>query len=158
MQRAIRILRIALPILFLGFILLIALSWNRAKIGKEKVAIEPIPATRAKDRALAISKKFEDTQTIGGRVVSHIVAERVIAYKSQWNTLENVRLTLYRQNGLSYELTCPQAEFNSETKEAEAKGGVRVTSSDGVEIATAQIHYDGNRLTNDIPVDFKIDR
>ncbi|HSP34692.1 MAG TPA: LptA/OstA family protein, partial [Thermoanaerobaculia bacterium] len=72
--------------------------------------------------------------------------------------LENVRLTLYRQNGLTYELTCPNAEFNSETKEANAKGGVRVVSSDGVDIQTAEIHYDGNRLTNNIPVQFRIDR
>ena len=158
MQRAIRILRIVLPILFLGFILIIALNWNRAGVGKERIAPEPLPVARKNDRQIAVSKKFEDTQTIGGRVVSHIVAERVIAYKSQWNTLENVRLTLYRQNGLSYELSSPQAQFNSETKEADAKGGVRVTSSDGVDITTTQIHYDGNRLTNNIPVQFIVDR
>lgn len=158
MQRLIRILRIVLPVVFAGFILLITLSWNRAKIGKEKPPADPIPVRRTGERAMAVSKKFEDTQTMEGRVVSHIVAERVIAYKSQWTTLENVRLTLYRQNGLSYDLACPQAEFNSETKEANAKGGVRVTSSDGVDIATAELHYDGNRLTNDIPVQFTIDR
>ncbi|HEX8409105.1 MAG TPA: LptA/OstA family protein, partial [Thermoanaerobaculia bacterium] len=42
--------------------------------------------------------------------------------------------------------------------EAEAKGGVRVNSSDGVEIVTAEIHYDGARLTNQIPVQFRVDR
>lgn len=158
MQRTVRILRIALPILFFGFVLLIALNWNRNAVVREKVAPEPLPTPNRVDRAIGVSKKFEDTQTIGGRVVSHIVAERVIAYKSQWNTLENVRLTLYRQNGLSYELSCPQAEFNSATKEANASGGVRVTSSDGVDIQTAQVHYDGNRLTNNIPVQFTVDR
>lgn len=158
MQRLIRILRVALPVAFVAFILLIALNWRRAHIGKDKTFNEPVPAARAKDRPLAESKGFEDTQTIGGRVVSHIVARRVVAYKSAWNTLEDVRLTLYRQNGLSYELSCPAADFNSETKEANAKGGVKVTSSDGVEIATAEIHYDGNRLTNNIPVEFRIDR
>ncbi len=158
MQRLIRTLRIALPIVFAGFVLLIALSWNRAKIGREKTPVEPIPVTRTGERAMAVSKKFEDTQTVGGRTVSHIVAERVIAYTSQWSTLEDVHLTLYRQNGLSYDLSCPQAEFNSETKEANAKGGVRVTSSDGVDISTSELHYDGNRLTNDIPVQFTIDR
>ena len=157
MQRAIRILRIALPIAFVVFILIIVLSWNRAKIGKEKVRTETIPTTRP-GKVIAESKGFEDTQTVGGRVVSHIVAKRVVAYKSAWNTLEDVRLTLYRQNGLTYELVCPEAEFNSETKEANAKGGVMVTSSDGVEIRTAEIHYDGNRLTNNIPVDFRVDR
>src|SRR6185436_6498173 len=126
---------------------------------RDKVVPEAVPAAHGKnDRSIAISKKFEDTQTVGGRVVSHIVADEVVAFKSQWNTLKNVRLTLYRENGLSYELTCPEAEFNSETKEAEAKGGVRVTSNDGVDITTAQIHYDGNRLTNNIPVQFKVDR
>lgn len=158
MQRIIRILRVALPITFVAFILLIVVNWRRAHIGKDKTFNEPVPAARAKDRPLAESKGFEDTQTIGGRVVSHIVAKRVVAYKSAWNTLEDVRLTLYRQNGLSYELSCPAAEFNSETKEANAKGGVKVTSSDGVEISTAEIHYDGNRLTNNIPVEFRIDR
>ncbi|MGZ8853065.1 MAG: LPS export ABC transporter periplasmic protein LptC, partial [Thermoanaerobaculia bacterium] len=158
MQRAIRILRIALPIAFVVFILIIVLSWNRAKIGKEKVRTDTIPTSRPKEKVIAESKGFEDTQTVGGRVVSHIVAKRVVAYKSAWNTLEDVRLTLYRQNGLTYELVCPEGEFNSETKEANAKGGVMVTSSDGVEIRTAEIHYDGNRLTNNIPVDFRIDR
>ncbi|HEX9162341.1 MAG TPA: LptA/OstA family protein [Thermoanaerobaculia bacterium] len=158
MQRTIRILRVALPIAFGAFILLLALNWNRAHIGRDRSVSEPVAATRVKDRPLAESKGFEDTQSIGGRVVSHIVAKRVVAYKSSWNTLEDVRLTLYRLNGLSYELTCPQADFNSETKEANAIGGVKVTSSDGVEIATAQIHYDGNRLTNNLPVQFRIDR
>src|ERR1044072_3950819 len=66
-------------------------------------------------------------------------------------------MTIYRPTGLTYELVCPQAQFNSNTKEADAKGGVRVTSSDNVEVTTAEIHFDGNRLTNHIPVQFKID-
>jgi lipopolysaccharide transport protein LptA len=82
----------------------------------------------------------------------------VVSFKSGWATLEGVTLTLYRENGLTYVISCPSAEFNSATKAAEAKGGVKVTSSDGIEIATAQIKFDGNRLTNDIPVEFKIDR
>ncbi|HSP17805.1 MAG TPA: LPS export ABC transporter periplasmic protein LptC [Thermoanaerobaculia bacterium] len=158
MQRTIRILRIALPVAFVAFVLIIALSWNRPRVTKDKSQTQPVPATRTGDKPQAESKGFEDTQTIGGRIVSHISADRVVAYKSAWNTLENVRLTLYRQNGLTYDLSCPQAEFNSETKEANAQGGVKVLSSDGVEISTAQLHYDGNRLTNDIPVQFKIDR
>jgi len=157
MQRTIRILRIALPIVFIAFIAVIALSWTRSSRQAEKAQTQPIAVARP-EAPRAESKGFEDTQSIGGRVVSHIVATRVVAYKSAWNTLENVRLTLYRQNGLTYDLTCPQAEFNSETKEANAKGGVRVVSSDGVDVQTAEIHYDGSRLSNDIPVQFKIDR
>ena len=160
MQRTIRILRVALPIAFFGFILLIALSWNRARIQKDKAITQPVTSTiRPNEKSPNIeSKSFEDTQTIAGRVASRIRAQRVVAFQSGWSTLEGVELTIFRPTGRTYELMCPTAQFNSETKEADAKGGVKVTSSDGVEITTAEIHFDGNRLTNHIPVQFKVDR
>ncbi len=159
MQRTIRILRVALPIAFFGFILLIAVSWNRPRGHKERTTNEPVTSTiRPVDKPQIESKTFEDTQTIAGRIAARIRAKRVVAFQSGWNTLENVQLTIYRPTGLTYELVCPQAQFNSETKEADAKGGVKVTSSDNVEMTTAEIHFDGNRLTNHIPVQFKIDR
>ncbi|HYS54808.1 MAG TPA: LPS export ABC transporter periplasmic protein LptC [Thermoanaerobaculia bacterium] len=160
MQRTIRILRVALPIAFFGFILLIAFSWNRARVQKDRAITQPVTSTiRPNEKSPNIeSKTFEDTQTIAGRIASRIRAQRVVAFQSGWNTLENVQLSIYRPTGRTYELVCPTAQFNSETKEADAKGGVKVTSSDGVEITTAEIHFDGNRLTNHIPVQFKIDR
>lgn len=158
MQRTIKILRLALPIAFVAFVLVIVFSWNRTRTVRDRSGTEPVVVTRTGERPQVESKGFEDTQTIGGRVISRIRATRVVAYSSSWNTLEDVHLTIFRPNGLTYELVCPQAQFNSQTKEADAKGGVRVTSSDGVEIQTAQIHFDGNRLTNQIPVQFRIDR
>lgn len=159
MQRTIRVLRIALPIVFAAFVLLIVLSWNKSATPGRRKPAEPVTSTlRPGDEPGAESTAFEDVQTIGGRVVSRISATRVVAFKSGWTTLEGVKLTLYRANGLTYELSCPQAQFNAETKEADAKGGVRVNSSDGVEIVTAEMRYDGARLTNDIPVQFRIDR
>jgi LPS export ABC transporter protein LptC len=158
-QRTIRALRIALPITFFAFILLIALSWNRAHTGKDRAATEPVTSTiRPIDKPQLESKTFEDTQTIAGRIAARIRAKRVVAFQSGWNTLEDVQLTIFRPTGLTYDIVCPQAQFNSTTKEADAKGGVKVTSSDGVEIVTAEIHYDGNRITNHIPVQFTIDR
>jgi lipopolysaccharide transport protein LptA len=159
MQRTVRFLRIALPILFVGFVLLIVFSWTRRHTPLDNNSGgEPVAITRTGEKPQAESKGFEDTQTIAGRVVSRIRARRVVAYTSSWNTLEDVALTIYRPNGLTYELASPQAEFNSQTKEANAKGGVRVTSSDGVVIQTAALHFDGNRLTNHIPVVFSVDR
>ena len=159
MQRTIRILRVALPIVGIAFILIIVLSWRTGRRGKEKVPSTGVTSTiRPFDPASIESKTFEDTQTIGGRVVSRIRARRVIAFKSGWNTLEDVQLTIYRPTGLTYELVCPQAQFNSNTKESEAKGGVKVVSSDGVEITTAEIKFDGNHLTNHVAVNFRIDR
>ena len=146
MEQTVKILRIALPIAFIGFLLLIVASWNR-KIGKDRAISEPVTSTiRPVDTPQIESKSFEDTQTIAGRVASRIRAKRAVNFSSGWNTLEDVELTIYRVNGLTYELVCPQAQFNSNTKESDAKGGVRLTSSDGVEISTAEIHFDGIHL------------
>jgi LPS export ABC transporter protein LptC len=158
-QRTIRILRVALPLVFIAFIAVIAVNWRRGKPHKDKAGTQPVTSTmRPNDKPAMTSITFEDTQTVNGRIASRIRAERVIAFQSGWNTLENVQMTIYRPTGLTYELVCPLAQFNSNTKEADAKGGVRVTSSDGVEITTAQIHYDGNHLTNHVAVYFKVDR
>jgi lipopolysaccharide export system protein LptA len=158
-QRTIRILRVALPLLFIAFIAVIAVNWRRGKPHKDKAGSVPVTSTmRPNDKPAILSVTFEDTQTVNGRIASKIRAERVVAFQSGWNTLENVQMTIYRPTGLTYELVCPQAQFNSNTKEADAKGGVRVTSSDGVEITTAQIHFDGNHLTNHVAVNFKVDR
>lgn len=157
MQRTVRTLRIVLPIAFAAFVLLIYVSWNREKAPKSGATPAPVQGSRRGDKARLESRGFEDTQTIGGRVVSRIRARRVVAYSSNWNTLEDVQLTIFRANGLTYELSSPQAEFNSQTKEAEAKGGVKVTSSDGITIETAAVRFDGNRLANRVPVKFAID-
>lgn len=159
MQRTIRILRVALPIAGVAFILVIVLSWRSARLGKEHVPQDGVTSTvRPFDKPGSEAKTFEDTQTVGGRVVSRIRARRVVAFQSGWNTLEDVQLTIFRPTGLTYELVCPQAQFNSNTKESEAKGGVKVVSSDGVEITTAEIKFDGNHLTNHVAVNFRIDR
>ena len=158
MQRTIRALRVALPIAILAFVALIWLNFKKTSSQRDRSGGQPVASSRNGERPLAESRTFEDVQTIGGRVVARIRAQRVVGYASGWTTLENVALTLYRANGLTYDLSCPQAQFNSQTKEAEAKGGVRVLASDGMEIRTAEIHYDGSRLTNDIPVQFRVDR
>src|SRR5256885_10816190 len=129
MQRTVRTLRIALPILFLAFIAVIVVNWRRNVTTHDKAASQPVHITRPGEKAGAEAIHFEDTQTVGGRVVSRIRAKRLVAYTSSWNTLEDVQMTIYRPNGLTYELICPQAQFNSETKHADAKGGVTVTSS-----------------------------
>lgn len=159
MQRAIRFLKVALPILLLAFIAVLVLNWRKNTIRKAGADEVPVASDqRPGDKPIVEGMEFEDVQTIGGRVVSRIRARRVVSHQSGWTTLEEAYLTIYRANGLTYEVSCPQAQFHSVTKEADAKGGVRVASSDGIEIRTAEIKFDGNRLTNDITVDFKIDR
>jgi LPS export ABC transporter protein LptC len=158
MQRTVRILNYALPILFLGFIGVIALNWHRPRPQPKQEVVVPTSTARPLDKPAVVAHTFEDTQTINGHLAMHIKARHLVSFSSGWNTLEDVTLTIYRPNNLTYTLLAPQALFNSNTKETDVKGGVRLTSSDGVDIQTAEMHFDGNRLTNHIPVRFKIDR
>lgn len=157
MQKTVKVLRLIVPLLFLGFLVLIALTYT-SNVNKRRGTAEPVTsAIRADDQAKLIATSFDDTQTLSGKVVSRIRARRTVAFASGWYTLEDVHLTIYRPNGLLYELMCPQAQFKAESKEAEVKGGVTLRSSDGLEIRTAEMKFDGNRLINQIPVEFKVD-
>lgn len=158
MNRSIRILRILLPILFLGFLAVLGVNFSRSARQERSVA-EPVTSTmREGDSPLLEAFEFEDTQTIGGRVVSRIRAVRTMGFTSGWYTLEQVRLTVYRENGQTYELSAPRAQFQAETKEAKAEGGVRISSADGILIETAAIDFDGSRMVNRVPVRFQADQ
>ncbi|HEU5162964.1 MAG TPA: LptA/OstA family protein [Thermoanaerobaculia bacterium] len=157
MNRSIRILRILLPILFVAFLAILGFSFSRSTRQAREVA-EPVTSTmREDDKPLLESYTFEDTQTIGQRVVSRIRAVRMMGFTSGWYTLEQVHLTVYRENGEAYELSAPRAQFHAESKEAKAEGGVRISSGDGLLIESAAINFDGSRLVNRIPVRFQAD-
>src|SRR5688572_20927792 len=120
MQRTVRVLRIALPILFVGFVLVLVLSWSRSTTGRSKTNNKPVTSEqRPDDKGIVEGMAFEDVQTIGGRVVSRIRARRVVSFESGWSTLEEAYLTIYRANGLTYEVSCPQAQFHAETRSEE---------------------------------------
>ncbi|HUP44017.1 MAG TPA: hypothetical protein VM779_00750, partial [Thermoanaerobaculia bacterium] len=122
MTKTVRFLRIALPIAFVAFILLLVLSWERSTARRDGSAAQPVTSTqRPLDKPHAEAIAFEDVQTIGGRVVARVRASRVVGFASGWNTLEGVQITMYRPNDLTYELTSPLAQYNSETKEADVK-------------------------------------
>jgi LPS export ABC transporter protein LptC len=158
MHRIIRILRIVLPILFVAFLAVVGFSFSRSTRQARSVS-EPVTSTmREGDSPMLEAFQFEDTQTIGGRVISRIRAVRTMGFTSGWYTLEQVHLTVYRTNGEAYELSAPRAQFQAETKEAKAEGGVRITSTDGIVIESAAINFDGSRLVNRIPVRFQADR
>lgn len=159
MTRAVRILRVVLPIVFVGFIAILALSYTSNVRRDPDPKREPVTSTMrpGDDKAQLVANEFEDVQTIGGRVALKISARRTIAFQSGWFTLEEVKITVYQAGGQSYEISSPQAQVQKETRKAEARGGVKITSNQGVEISTASIHFDGKRVTNErIPVSFRV--
>lgn len=158
MTPTVRVLRVALPIAFFAFIALLFASY-RSNVRDENRPQTVIPKDlkRPEDPAL-IARMFEDVQTIAGRVALKISADRTVAFESGWYTLEGVKFTMFQRDGRAFTVVAPQAQVNAKTREADIKGGVRITSNDGIEVVTQSIHFDGTRILNEkIPVSFKID-
>ncbi len=156
--RTIRTLKIVLPILFISFI---ALIWAFYSGGTAPTGDGIQTTTRPErdgEQPRLVSYEFEDTQTVGDRVISRIRAGKTAGFDSGWYTLDNVELDIFRKSGGVYTLTAPSAEFNAETKEARAEGGVNVTSGDGLDLRTEAIIFDGRRLTNRVPVNFRMNQ
>jgi len=158
MNPIVKWLRILLPIAFVAFIALIVMSYSRGSIDRSgSIADERDLAPReADDTPSLVMKTFEDTHSLGGRMISRIRATRTTGFKSGWYTLEGIELTLFAEGGVEYAIKAATAQFNPETKEAEALGGVSVTSSEGVEIHTASLRFNGTSANNKVPVDFKV--
>jgi len=158
MNQVVKWLRILLPVAFVGFIGLIVFSYSRAKLDRSAtLADDPDLSPReGDDTPSLVMKTFEDTHSLGGKMISRIRATRTTGFKSGWYTLEGVDLTLFGEGGVQYSITAEKAQFNPETKEAEAIGGVKLTSSDGVELRTATLGFNGTSANNKVPVDFKV--
>ncbi|HVR42516.1 MAG TPA: LptA/OstA family protein [Thermoanaerobaculia bacterium] len=157
MVRRVKILRIALAILFVAFLALLGLSFTRNSQRQRAVSDPVTSPMRQGETPQLVAWAFEDVQTIGGRVVSRIRARRTMGFGSGWYTLEDVHLTIYRSGDQTWEIAAPEAQFQIDTRAAEAKGGVRISSGDRVRIETDSIDFDGTRLANRIPVRFLVD-
>lgn len=161
MQRTIttvRALRLILPVLFVGFIVVITTFYSSRRSVEPSRDAPAVRPEREGEQARLISYEFEDTQTVGDRLISRIRAARTVGFESGWYTLDRAELVIFREAGGAYTLTAPSVEFNAETKEARAEGGVIVTSEDDLDLRTEKFVFDGRRLTNDVPVRFRMGR
>jgi lipopolysaccharide transport protein LptA len=154
MQRTVRVLRIALPIAFIAFLALIGFTYTSNRIRTRPDSNPVTSPIRTGERPQSVAYLFEDTHTVGGKVFSKVRARRTMGFASGWHTLEDVELMIFRENR-SYRLVAPQAQFHIETKAAEAKKGVKLTSSDGLAVQTEEMKFDGNRLSGEIPLTFQ---
>lgn len=156
MNKSVRVLRVLLPILFVAFLVLIALSY-RARVQQDDPVTsgERTDSLRGDEQPQLVTYAFEDTQSIGGRTVSRIRARRTMGFTSGWYALEDAEITVFREDGGQYRMVAPNVQFRLETKEAELKGDVLVTSSDGLRLATRDLKFDGNRMVNQVPLEFR---
>ena len=159
MHKTVQTLRLVLPIAFLVFLIVLIFNYTSRELEDQEPSA-PIDAVSpiGEDPARVIAYEFDDTHSIGGRVLSRILAEKTVGFESGWYTLEGVQLDIYRKDGSTYSVSSPSARFKPDSKEAQASGGVRVFSNDGLSIATREVTFDGSSLRNRIPIEFQVDQ
>lgn len=155
MTRTVRILRIVLPLLFVAFLILVVVSFT-ANERSDRVASDVASDLPRNEKPQRIGDRFALTQTVGGRTVLRILADRTVGFASGWYTLEGVTLTVYRAGGRTYEIAAKQAQVHQDTRELQATGGVTLRSGDGIVVQTSALHFDGRQLLGRDPLTFRM--
>lgn len=155
MTRTVRILRIALPLLFIAFLIVVIFSFT-ANERSDRVAGDVATDLPRDERPQRIGDRFALTQTVSGRTVLRIVADRTVGFESGWYTLEGVQLTVFRAGGRTYEISAKQAQVHQDTRELEAIGGVTLRSGDGIVVQTQELRFDGRQLLGRHPLTFRM--
>ncbi len=101
----------------------------------------------AEGRPVGVYTGFQFTESLEGRTVFILQAERTLGLSSGWNRIENVRLVLFDDDGEQVELTCDQARFNQKTRDARLEGAVHVELPGGGFLDSEAGRFDGTRQT-----------
>ncbi|HEX2253577.1 MAG TPA: LPS export ABC transporter periplasmic protein LptC [Thermoanaerobaculia bacterium] len=123
---------------------------------------QPLPAgDSALDRApegeiTMIGEGFEFTHSEGRRPVFRIRGESVRADRAGMVFLEGVGLTLYTEEGESYEVASRQARFDPESRDAVLSGNVLLRGPDDTALRTGglRLRDRGQRIDSTGPVRF----
>ncbi len=99
----------------------------------------------AEGRPVGVYTGFQFTESVEGRTVFVLQAERTLGMSSGWNRIENVRLLLFDEDGEQVELTCDSARFNQKTRDARLEGAVHVDLPGGGFLDSVAGRFDGTR-------------
>jgi hypothetical protein len=86
------------------------------------------------------TKNFSYTETEGGRTLYTLEAEEVVGLKNTLYRLRNVRMTFPMEGG-TVGLTCREASFDIQAKDAFVQGRVFLDLPDGLRVQTEELAY-----------------
>ncbi len=108
--------------------------------------------------ALVLSGRgFDYGVTQEGREVFRVRAGRVLSDRDDNYELEDVKLTITREEGDTFHLKSDRAFYNVEKQEATFEGNVRFSGPQGVELTTEglELRDGGDLLVSSSPVEFR---
>ena len=140
---------------FLGVVLALYVLGRMGK-PEDSNAVEELNEDSEGELVLS-GKGFDYGLTQKGREVLHVSAGRVISDRDDNYELEDVVLTMTRENGDVFELESDRGFYNVESQQASFEGNVRFTGPQGIELTTdgLELRDEGDLLVSSSSVEFK---
>ncbi len=131
---------ILLSIVLIGGVVLAAV-WFNLQVKKGAEGKEQVPKVATGDTKMQLEKvRFVEDKE--GRKTWELEAQSVQQYEDQnLLVLKDVKVTVYTKEGRSFVISGNEAKFYQNSKNAELKGNVVVTSNDGYRLRTQSVSY-----------------
>ncbi len=82
-------------------------------------------------KTVSIYRGFEFTESVSGKTIFTLRADRTLGLSSGWQDIQGVRLELFQKGVHKATLTCDSARFNPQTRDARLVGAVHLQFVDG---------------------------
>jgi lipopolysaccharide export system protein LptA len=154
-RRGWEILVLAFGALFLALVVYSFRPGHRPASGRAGDTVPRPPSAQEGGQPMTVSKGFDYTETVGGKPVFRIQAERTVGFGPAAGlvpnvyALESVALTLYPDRGAPVTVRAEKAQYDHRTNEAVLSGNVRWSDEKGAigETSRLEFHPSAHELT-----------
>lgn len=141
------------------FVLLLAFSFRpgHRPASSHRQEIPPAPASQAAGEPTTLLDGFDFTESVGGKPLLRIKADRTIGYGPGAGLAPNlyagekVTLTVYPEDGAPVTVHADRADYDERSRESKLLGNVRWTDGEGSLAETAEVLFHPANRTLDAP-------
>jgi len=126
---------VAIAVLLVGMGVLITQRMGKLQTPVNEVDSGTIVSSDG-DRAVGVYTGFEFVERVAGKLIFGLSSTRTLGLSSGWHEIQGVRLQFYREGEPGPVLTCDQASFNIQTRDARLRGGIRIEMPSGAVLTT----------------------
>ncbi|MGH9798184.1 MAG: LPS export ABC transporter periplasmic protein LptC, partial [Candidatus Polarisedimenticolia bacterium] len=145
--RTVRALRAAILVLLTGFTLALVVSYGRRQSKPQTTITMAQAAPAGTGPVLDQADEFAIEGSREGRPAFALRARTVTGFEGERKSLDGVELSLYDESGSPITIGGRRGQFDAATRRAQLSGDVRITTGDGMELATGTLYYDSDRDT-----------
>ncbi|HTO86460.1 MAG TPA: hypothetical protein VMR54_02910 [Thermoanaerobaculia bacterium] len=155
-----RVLEIALLLFGTAFLAVVVFSFRSGSRTAERASRAPqVPPARDAGPATSLSSGFDFTESVRGRPLFHIKAEKTAGFgaaalvgaSAELYAGENVTLTLYPEDGEPVTVRAERAEYDARTRGATLEGNVRWSDAKGALAETGKAVFLSAQRALDLP-------